>query len=173
MPVESVRELLLRALQQRLAAAFPGLRVERNRALPLAETDLPAILLGDGEQTATEGPELGYVTYALQVPITYEALAPTVAGRGALLNQAHAGIVAALCASPIILPDLQPVWAEEGDLAPDVEGGSTAHARAVALALTIRCEVLMPRGLASITHGPSILGAWILGEGRLGEGAVT
>ncbi len=123
MPEAPALELAFAALEARLVAALPDLKVERNRDAEVSENLCPLLVLRDGDYTITRGDQSG--AYGLSLYRVSAAVEGYVtAGEEALLNTAitlaHARVVRAMVcdggATPSPIPlagGVTEIWPEE------------------------------------------------------------
>lgn len=111
-----LREAAFAALAAQLAAALPGVVVERNRrSLPdVTQETLPRLGLMDGDHQVNGSDAHGTVLYRVQALLMGFVSAATDDALGAAVNDLHAQVVAAICNREVVVdPGEQNIWPQE------------------------------------------------------------
>jgi hypothetical protein len=148
---ELIRSVAARQIAQAVRAAFPGAVVETNRAAPVAFLVLPVLLVNESEHSSTPGPELGFVTLACQVVISWFGVAEGETNRTGAAHAAHAALAHAVTGGCLFLPDGQPFWPIESDFTLDLTGGEESSERIVGFRATYGFELVAPIGALTVS----------------------
>jgi hypothetical protein len=160
MPTIAAREAAFAAIAARLATLLAE-TVERNRDTPVAEADMPCLVLLDGDHSVEDGDAAQTVTYRLTAQLAGYLSELTLAETMAAANDLHARAIGALVCNSLTGGAPQPIpvgaaneaelWIEEIGLRVDPASVAESEAPMASFVLDIQALLRLPEGAPFVT----------------------